>query len=160
MKQTALKYGLISGAPMVVLSWANFFLTKELSYRIAEIGGYITIVIALTIVFFGIRHYRDHVKEGIVSFKSALTMGLLISLIPAFFMLVSTTIFMATMGGQWMDWALANMPEAQRTQYESAPPWMFNPIFQGFVMFGTVFVIGVIISAISAFVLKKEPGKG
>lgn len=158
LHKTVLRYGLIGGVVLVTLGWINFFVTKDLGYSAAELGGYLSIVIALTFVFFGIRHFRDHDNEGRINFRKAVSTGLLISLIPSFFMLISTIIFMVTMGDQWTEWALENASEAQRQQMEDAPPWMFNPLFQGVVMFGTVYVIGIIASLLSALVLKREPG--
>ena len=160
MKQTVLRFGLIAGVLIVVLGWTNFFVTNNIGYTAAEIGGYISIILALSAVYFGIRHQRDTVNEGRISFRHAVHTGLLISLIPSFFILVSTIIFMSTLGDQWVEWAMENASDAQRAQYEEAPPWMYNPLFQGVVMFGTVFVIGLIATLVSAFVLKREPQAG
>ncbi|MDX1477170.1 MAG: DUF4199 domain-containing protein [Saprospiraceae bacterium] len=156
MQQTITKYGVLAGLVMVALGWANFFVTRPMGYGAAEVGGYLSIIVALTFVYFGIRHYRDMVMEGVISFRKAVRTGLLISLIPAFFMLISTIIFMVTFGDQWMDWAMESMSDEQRAQYAAAPPWMLNPLFQGVVMFGTVYLIGIIMTLISALLLKRE----
>ncbi len=79
MKDTVVKYGLISGAIAAVL----------LLFRVPSMDGggeslaygYAAIVLALLLVFFGVRSYRDRVGAGKLSFGRGFAVGLLIALV-------------------------------------------------------------------------------
>ena len=79
MKPTILKYGgygLLAG--LIVFS-IHLSLLDTFDYSTNEILGYISIFICLSFVFFGIKHYRDKVNDGIVSLGKAIAIGVLIS---------------------------------------------------------------------------------
>ena len=157
MKRTVLKYGTIGGALMVVAGWLNFFIMQNASFRAAEIGGYISILIGLSLIYLGIKFYRDQLSGGFITFGRAFNLGVAISLIPSAFMFVSTLIFFALLGDQWLEWALERLPEDQLEQYANAPEYMSSPAFQGLVMFATVLLLGIAVSLASAVLLKKQP---
>ncbi len=39
MKEVTIKYGIRAGLIMIALSWLNFFLTRDMSVSIGQIGG-------------------------------------------------------------------------------------------------------------------------
>jgi hypothetical protein len=83
MKKVVLTFGLIAGAIIAVLVWVIAWLCDRdmLSIDRAEIVGYASMLIALTMIFFGIKSYRDTYSGGSVSFLKSVQVGLLISLI-------------------------------------------------------------------------------
>ena len=86
MKNTIIKYGLISGA---LSAGGVLIITLILkSYGFDKVGfdnsayiGYSLIIVSMAVIFFGIKAYRDNVNEGQVSFKNGLLIGLGIALI-------------------------------------------------------------------------------
>lgn len=81
MKSTVLKYGgygLIAGIAIFSL---HLSLLNKFDYSTNEVLGYISIFICLSFIFFGIRHYRDNVNNGIVSLGKAIGIGVLISIL-------------------------------------------------------------------------------
>ncbi|HKX84187.1 MAG TPA: DUF4199 domain-containing protein, partial [Pyrinomonadaceae bacterium] len=85
MKKVVLTFGLIAGAIVAVLVWVIAWLCDRdiISLDRAEIVGYATMLIALTMVFFGIKSYRDNYSGGCISFGKGVKVGLLISLVAA-----------------------------------------------------------------------------
>ena len=82
MKKTVFRFGLLSGLVIILLSAGSFLLTaKTRDYDTQEIIGYLTIFISMVFVFIGIKHYRDRVNKGSLSFGEGLKVGLLIVLI-------------------------------------------------------------------------------
>jgi hypothetical protein len=83
MKKVVLTFGLISGLIIAVLVWVNTWLlaSGHLSYDRAELTGYASMLIALSMVFFGIKSYRDNHAEGHITFWKGVQVGILISLI-------------------------------------------------------------------------------
>ena len=86
MKNTIIKYGLISG----VLSAGGILIITLIlkSYGFDQVGfdnsayiGYSLIIVSMAVIFFGIKAYRDNENQGQVSFKNGLLIGLGIALI-------------------------------------------------------------------------------
>ncbi|MDB4906125.1 MAG: hypothetical protein JWO05_909 [Gemmatimonadetes bacterium] len=85
MKNTVLKFGVISGIIMSSLMLATLPFQHALSYDYGLLVGYTGIVLAFMLIFFGIRSYRDEVEGGGVGFWRALKVGSLIALISSCF---------------------------------------------------------------------------
>jgi hypothetical protein len=83
MKKVVYTYGLISGTIVALLMWATIPLWngKLISSDYGMLVGYTTQVIALSLVFFGVKSYRDNHAGGIITFGQGVRIGLLISLI-------------------------------------------------------------------------------
>lgn len=83
MKKIILTYGLIAGIILGIM----FFITVPL-HRNRTINfdngmwvGYTTMVIALSLVFFGVKSYRDNHQGGTITFGQAFKVGGLIALV-------------------------------------------------------------------------------
>lgn len=85
MKKIVLVYGLISGLIMAAVVWMTAIAVERdaVNFEWLEVTGYASMIIALTMVFFGIKSYRDSVGKGVISFWKGVQVGLLISIISA-----------------------------------------------------------------------------
>jgi hypothetical protein len=83
MKRVVLTFGLISGSIIAVLVWVVAWLCESdlIAFERMEFVGYASMLIALTMVFFGIKSYRDNYSDGKITFWKGVQVGLLISLI-------------------------------------------------------------------------------
>lgn len=86
MKNVIIKYGLISGAIAAVLMLTTTLILK--SYGYDKLGfdnsayvGYTSIVLAMAVIFFGVKTYRDEANEGKITIGKAFLIGLGIALI-------------------------------------------------------------------------------
>jgi len=80
MKNTVLKYGIYGLLFGVIIFTIHLTLgIDNLDYSTNEILGYVSIFLSLSFVFFGIKHYRDHVNNGIITLGKAIAIGVLIS---------------------------------------------------------------------------------
>jgi hypothetical protein len=79
MKRVVTRFGLISGAIAAVLLLAR--VPSMDGGTGALVFGYAAIVLALLLVFFGVRSYRETVGGGRLSFGRGLSVGLLIAII-------------------------------------------------------------------------------
>lgn len=159
MKNPIVKYGLIAGLIMIgmmLISW--FLFMPYLDYRSTERLGYVSMLLALSMIFFGLRAYRAE-QGGLLSFGKGMQVGTLINLIPAGFMFVYTFFLFLFKGDEFMEWSMSAMsPEEaayMETQMAQMPDWVQSPFFQGFVMFMTVFILGLVVTLISAAILRK-----
>jgi hypothetical protein len=83
MKKVVLTFGLIAGVIIAVLVWVVAWLCERdlIAFERMEFVGYASMLIALTMVFFGIKSYRDNYSGGKITFWKGVQVGLLISLI-------------------------------------------------------------------------------
>ena len=169
MKNTVIRYGIYSAITICVLALVGWFLGKNLDYSIQEVIGYTSMVVSLLFVFFGIKHFRDKENSGIVSFGKALLIGVLISLIAALAFGILDVIyikyinpdFMAEYYAHYVEQLRQSLSEAEfKVEYEKlqAQKEMFSNRFISFLLMATtVFIIGFIISLISALILQRKP---
>lgn len=81
MKNTIVRYGIYGFFTGLIIFTLHLVLgIKNLDYSTNEILGYISIFISLSFIYFGIKHYRDNINEGIISLGKAIIIGTLISL--------------------------------------------------------------------------------
>ncbi|MEP6731687.1 MAG: DUF4199 domain-containing protein, partial [bacterium] len=80
MKNTVIKYGLISGALISVMMMLTIPFHDQIGFDSSGLLlGYTTMVLAFLLIYFGVRSYRDTVGGGTVRFGRALAVGVLIA---------------------------------------------------------------------------------
>ena len=84
---------IIVAVPMAV---STVTLTPETVPENAALYGYLSMLLAFTMVFVGIKHYRDKVLGGVIRFLPALGVGLGISAVASLFWVVGFPIFVIT----------------------------------------------------------------
>jgi hypothetical protein len=178
MWRDIVKYGVIAGLVVGVSMIASFWATDgQMPHGwLGMAVGYATMLVAFSAVFVGIKHQRDVAGGGVIRFWPAFGMGLGISLIAALFYvgaweLVQATIvddFAGSYGASVIaaekakgidPAALAKLTaemEAFKTQYA-------DPMFRLPMTFAEIFPVGVLVSLISALVLRNPrvlPARG
>jgi hypothetical protein len=81
MKKIVLTFGLIAGALMGGFLSLGFLIPGAHSFENGEIYGYASMVLALLLIYFGVRQYRDTVAGGTVRFWKACQVGISIFLV-------------------------------------------------------------------------------
>lgn len=171
MLRVVLVYGLpgalIVGAPML---WT--MLTMDPNGPMPDNGaliGYATMLVALTGVFLGIKHYRDKERGGVIRFLPALGIGLGISAVASLGWVIAWEIslavtdfdFVATYYGAMIEEARAGGADAEqiaRLQSDQAnfAALYSNPVIRMGITFIEMFPVGVVISLISAALLRNS----
>lgn len=168
MKNTVLKfggYGLILGA--VIFGLALTF-GGGLSYTTQKIIGYGSMVASLSFVYFGIKHFRDQVNDGKVTFGKALLIGVLISAFVGLGVGIVDYLYTTVINPNFAEDYLAKTLEGYETLYSgeelTAKKAELTKQMKDFggsgfmaaLMFFTVLIIGFIISLISGLILQKK----
>ena len=170
MTRIVLIYGTIAGLivaiPMIALM---LLLTKETAPDNGAFYGYLTMIVALTAVFVGVKRYRDKVHGGVIRFVPALLVGLGISAVASLIYTVGWEISLAAtgfdLGAEYSRAAIeeartagAPAAEIQRiTERADAFARMYaNPLYRLPITFVEMFPIGVLISLISAALLRNS----
>ncbi len=168
MKKTVLRYGLYGAMTICILFILSWYAFQDLSFTSQEVLGYAAMIIALGFAFFGIKHFRDKENNGKVTFKKALTIGVLISLITAIVFGILDVIYTTFLNPDFMEtYYEASVEQMKQTltpeefesklaELESQKELFSNPLFSFGIMAMTVFVIGFIISILSSLLLQRK----
>lgn len=153
MKQTVLKYGFYGLATGFIIFTIHLVIgIKNFDYSTNEILGYASIFLSLSFIYFGIKHYRDHMNNGIISLGKAILIGVLISV------LVSIGIAMA----DFIYTKFINPTFFSDYEKELIDQGKADEIFEmtsttaALFMLVLVTIIGFIISLISALILQRK----
>ncbi len=173
MAKRTLVSGLIAGGILVLLFLLSHFLINNgmdaKMWEIGEIIGYSSMVIALSLVFFGIRAYRDKTLGGKITFTKALLLGVSISsvasIIFGIYVYLLFTVISPGLSGKMIEvyrekirksGETQQVIQQQLAQFEVESIMWNNPLFQALFMVVTVMLIGILISIISAAILKRK----
>ena len=170
MKKTILTFGLISGALSSLMMVATVpFIDKMGTGNKGEILGYTAIVLSFLLVFFGIRSYRDNAGEGQITFSRGFALGISITLISCVFYVVTWEVLYFNFLHGFMDQYSAHVVEklkasgasaaaiqAQLEQLRRYKEMYQNPLFNSAVTFLEPFPVGLVITLISAAVLRRR----
>jgi hypothetical protein len=174
MKKVVITFGLISG----VIIFGFVFLVTSLCERgvisldRSELAGYTSMVIALSMIFFGIKSYRDNYGNGRVTFWKGVQIGLLISLIASVFYFAGGEAYTAANPGfidrffdKYTQQYTEKMAAEGKSQQEidgkikemrDMVKMLENPFLRFAIFVMEILPVGIIITLISAAILRKK----
>ena len=174
MTRTAIRivliYGIVAGLIVAVPMVASMLvLTAQTAPDNGALIGYLTMIVALTAVFLGVKHYRDKVLGGAVKFVPALLVGLGISAVASAIYAIGWELSIALTGFDFGAAYTQTMLEAARakgasaeelarvTEQAAAFARMYsNPLYRLPITFVEMFPVGVVISVLSAALLRNS----
>jgi F0F1-type ATP synthase assembly protein I len=173
MKKIIITNGLIAGlivTSLMLLSIAGCYKISNFEGTTSMVLGYTSMLLAFSLIFVGIKSYRDKHNAGIISFGKALKIGLLITL-------VASTIYVVV----WMidnyffspdfyerysahlvakmksDGAAAAEIQKQIIENQKMGEMYKNPFFKALFTYMEILPVGIIVSLIAALILKRRP---
>lgn len=176
MKKNILIYGLISGvlvSTFMLLSM-NYLSHCEgnVDYNTSMLVGYASMLISFSLVFVGIRNYRDKYNGGLISFGKSFKIGLMIVLIASTIYVVAWMIdyffFMPDFAEKYSAHMLdqlktsgANQAEIDKQTKEMADfvRMYKNPFFNAMMTYMEILPVGLIVTLISSLILKRKTAK-
>lgn len=169
MKKTVLVFGLISGALMTIFMFATLPFVDRIGMDRMLFVGYTGIVLAFMLVFFGIRSYRENIGGGTITFGRAFAVGILIALISSVCYVIAWQIFYHAFMPDFFEKYSAHVIEkarasgatpaeiqAQARELEWGIALYKKPIFHILFVFLEPFPVGLLITFISALILRKK----
>ncbi|HFA48341.1 MAG TPA: DUF4199 domain-containing protein [Bacteroidetes bacterium] len=173
MTKFVLTFGAIAGIIVCVLMMATRPIwigeNGEMDMQLGEVLGYISMIVALSMIFFGVRSFRDNHLGGAISFGKAFQTGLLITLVASAIYVVGWMFYYNAseearqFPEQYMDYLIAELKKSDASQTEIAQKTeeliQFNELYKKpLVRVGMtlmeIFPVGFVISLLSAFLLK------
>jgi hypothetical protein len=169
MKKTVLTFGLISGAVAALLVVLMVPFVYRIGFDKATIVGYTSIVISLLLVPFGIWSYREDDGEGSITFARAFGVGILITLISCICYVIAWEIVYYNFLPDFADKYTAYMVEKAKAsgatqqvidatlqEMKGMKAMLDNPLIFAAIGFTEPFPVGLIITTISAAILRKK----
>ena len=169
MKNTVLKFGLISGGIIAVLMILSIVvLGDSISLGTAEVLGYLSMVLAFSVIFVAIKQFKDKVAGGELKFGKAFLIGLYITLICSA-IYVATWMIVTAMNPDIME-RMAEMYkekimnsggteadiQTKLAEFDQGLEYYANPAIKAGITFFEIFPIGVLVSLLSAFILRTK----
>ena len=173
MKRIVLIFGIILGLILIgnafyMLNWLYNDPTKQTSMVI----GYATQIVILSLIFFGVRNFRNRELGGNISLLKAFKMGSFIALLGStiyvVFWAIYYPIFIPDFVDQYMLHVLsvaeqggATVSEiaARKAEMEQFKESYKNPLFMMLLTYFEILPLGLIVAFVSALILKKKATK-
>jgi len=169
MKKVIITCGLISGAIVSGLMAINMIIcTGSLDFERSEVLGYASIILAFSLIFVGVKIFRDKYNGGLISFGKAFKIGLFITLIATAIHVGVWAIEYHTLYPDFMEQYSAHIIDKLKASGASQPRidasvkemavWgerYKNPIFFILMTAMETLPAGLIISLITALILKR-----
>lgn len=173
MKKNIIIYGLIAGiiVSILMLSTVNYISHCEgsVDYGTSMLIGYASMLIAFSLVYVGIRNYRDKYNGGVISFGKAFKTGMMIVLIASTIYVVAWLIdyffFIPDFLEKYSAQTLAELKESGASQIEidkqtkemaDFARMYKNPFFNAMMTYAEILPVGLIVTLISSLILKRK----
>lgn len=165
MKKTVLIFGLIIGTILCInmVLMTNMMYTNP-GFKGNDIVGYAAMVVLFSLIFFGVRNYRNKYLDGFISFGKAFKLGVLIALIGStmyvgvwlFYYYLFVPDFIDVYTKYVLENCAAGDLQAKTTQMANFKEMYKNPFFIILITYFEVLPVGLIVTLISALILKKK----
>jgi hypothetical protein len=157
-----------------MLSTVNYISHCEgnVDYGTSMLIGYASMLIAFSLVFVGIRNYRDKYNGGLISFGKAFKVGILIVLIASTIYVIAWMIdyyvFMPDFAEKLSSNMLAELKAGGASQVEidkqTKEMAAFvqnykNPFFVAMMTYVEILPVGLVVTLISSMILKRKMPK-
>jgi len=176
MKKNIIVYGLIAG---VVVSTLMLLSVNSISHREGNFDfntslliGYASMLIAFSLVFVGIRNYRDKYNEGVISFGKAFKIGIMIVLIASTMYVVAWLIdyfyFIPDFAEKYAAHTIDKLKASGASQQEidkqvkdmaNFAAMYKNPFYNAMMTYIEILPVGLVVTLISSLILKRKQTK-
>lgn len=165
MQRVILVYGAIAGAVAI----GSALLGIDLGLHSAWLG-YLVMLIALSLIFVGIKQHRDRHLGGVIRFGTATLVGLAIAAVAGVVYVAVWEVYLAATDYAFMSEYAEGVIAAQQAQGVSGAElqaiveemdrmtaWYAKPAFRLPMTFLEIFPVGVLVTLVSAAILR-NPG--
>ncbi len=165
MKKIVLVFGIIIGLVFCAnIGFMVYWMYHNPDLKGSELVGYAVMVVVFSLIYIGVRNYRNKQLDGFISFGKAFKTGALIALLgSAIYVaawLFSYYLFVPDFMDVYSDYVLKNCtPEdlpAKTKEMADFKELYKNPLFVILITFSEVLPIGVVVALVSALILKRK----
>ena len=165
MKKIIFIFGSVIGLVLAINSIIHMnMMYSNPNYKGNDVIGYATMVIVFSVIYFGVRNYRNNHLDGKIGFPKAFKTGALICFIASTYYVVFGLfyyyLFVPDFMDVYADYVIRNSEasevEARAAQMISLKEMSKNPLFLVLFSYFEVLPIGMIVALISALIVRKK----
>lgn len=170
MQRIILPYGGCAGVIIIGSMILGFVLgADEGALEAFEWVGYLIMIVALSLIFVGIKRYRDRELGGVIRFGTAAKVGLGITLVASAIYVVAWEANLAVTDYAFIDDYTASVVEARQAdgvtgtaleavvaEMEDMKRRYANPLYRVPITFLEIFPVGLLITLVSAGLLRNS----
>lgn len=171
MRKVVLTFGIIAGLIVTTLMLTSILMMNNgaFDFENGELVGYTTMIISLSMTYFGVKSFRDNHNQGIITFGKAFQVGILIAAVAAvmyasgweMYLRTSSVDFMEQYTTQYVqqmekDGASSTEIEEMKVEMSSMAEMYKNPVIRFGMTLMEIVPVGLIITLLSAFLLKRN----
>ncbi len=172
MKKNVLVFGLISGlvvSTLMAISMVTMYNNPDAGHGGGSmIIGYLSMLVAFSLIFVAVKNYRDKQNAGVISFGKAFKIGLLIALIGSTMYVIMWALLYNFYMPDFMDRYCAQMIENAKatsspakiqelTEQMNTQKEMYkNPLFFVLFTYFEILPVGLLVSLVTALILKRK----
>ncbi|MEX0645261.1 MAG: DUF4199 domain-containing protein [Parvularculaceae bacterium] len=174
------KYALVYGGVAGVVSIVSIIISMAVSGGQHAAGslwlGYLIMIVALALIFVGVKRYRDKQLGGVIKFLPAFGLGLSMAVVAGLAYVAIWEVYLAVTGGSFIENYAASAIEAKKAagvagealdRFVAQMTMMVenyaNPLFRLPMTFIEIFPVGLVVSLVSAAILRNPkafPARG
>ena len=168
MKKIITAYGLAAGCVVIGAMIGGQVLAGE-GAGSSHWLGYLIMIVALSVIFVGIKRYRDRDLGGVIKFGTAVLLGLGITVLAGLVYVVVWEVYLSMTDYAFIEDYTQSILEARRaeglqgeeleaviTQMRELEDRYANPLFRLPMTFLEIFPVGLLISLVSAGLLRNN----
>ena len=157
-------YGAIAGLVIISVMIAGMVLSAGAG---SQVQGFLTMIVVLSLIFVGVKRYRDKELGGVIKFLPALGLGAGIAAVAAIFYVVSWEASLHLTDFAWMDaykqsqiegYEASGLTSEELSKKVASLEAMMesyrNPLMRVPITFIEIFPVGLVIALISAALLR------
>lgn len=163
----ALIFGTLGGLASILPTQLAMSFSASRHLLGSELFGYLVMLIALSLIFVGIKRYRDQTLGGVIGFPRALLLGLLISAVSSIIYVLAWELYLYRTDYAFIDQYVSHVIESHRqagmseqalaaemAELETLKANYARPLFRMFITFTEIFPVGVVVSLVAAGLLR------
>ena len=167
MFRYSLIFGGIIGVVVIAFMVAVMAIFGMDDMRTSELAGYAVMLAVLSLVFVGIKRFRDVEHGGVIKFTQAAGVGIGIAAVAAVFYVITWEVVLRATDFAFVDAYFGSMmasidaqslSDAERAaelaELEEGKEMYLNPLFRLPITFVEIFPVGLVVALVSAFILK------
>lgn len=167
MFRYALIYGGIAGAIVIAIISVTLLTMGPDAAASSQMSGYATMLAAMSLVFVGMKRFRDVEQGGVISFKQGALVGLAMAVMAGVVYTIGwegvlfatdfafiETYSQSAIAGIEAQGLAAPEEAAKIAEIQSGMEMYRNPLFRLPITFIEIFPVGLIVALVSALILK------
>jgi hypothetical protein len=173
MKKLVIVHGTIAGLIVTgMMAFSTSYYCSKGDFEGGMIYGYSAMIIAFSMIFVGVKSYRDKYNGGLISFGKAFRIGLFISLIASTIYVIGWLINYYCFIPDFMDkYAAVMIAKAKASGISAAElskktasmmqmkEWYKNPLFVILMTYIEILPVALLVTLITAWILKRNTVK-